>query len=754
MGGKTKHTLLYECNSMTHLKSEHTSEYKAAVKGGIDGIFGRGISGWVLRPSDPDQRVWVELTAEGVSLGVGRAEHFHPAAASFGDGCYGFWIPVPPVVLSVSPILEVRVANTGETIAPPLELDQTGSRATELSRVITDGGLRLSGWAVNPDEPRKSLEVTAKMDNKVLASTRADQRRFHPDKSDGHGFTLTLPPALADGHPHMVDVLDQNNRPLKGSPVRILTLAEKASDWIQHLQFSEQNRTLLKKVLQQYEARTPGSLGFGLYQEWKKSFPLNTKGVKTDRIAVCPPDAGTAQLMRLASSNQSVLLMTEGTEILPRALGQMARAAREHQAALVYGDEELHNASDRVLPLFKPAWDSFLFLGIDYLGPVLVDSQIIKNLDTYPEEPPLCIRSRLIMAAGENRICHLPLPVSQSSPETSAYASENTSTHAHSDQYRRTLQATAFARQTGVEIIPHPRYPHLNRLRFPLTKRPLVSIIIPTRDRADLLENCLTSLWRSTAYDAVEILIIDNCSADQSTFDLFRRAKEKGAQIVSYPHAFNYAAMNNHTARQARGEVLCFLNNDTEIISPEWLEEMVSLLLVPGSGCVGAKLLWPNDLVQHGGVVVGTHQLAAHIGNAWTADAPGYMFCNQLTRQWSAVTAACLVTWKSLFLDNRGFDAIRYPVAFNDVDFCLRLREQGHKILWTPWSCLYHHESASRGKDLTAPQQARNAMELHNFRTQWGHFDDPFYNPNLTLSSLTEPFDGLALPPRNRKIRP
>jgi O-antigen biosynthesis protein len=739
---------------MTPLRSEHTSEYKAAVKGGIDGIFGRGISGWALRPSDPDQRVWVELMAEGVSLGVGRAEHFHPAAENFGDGCYGFWIPVPPVVFSASPILEVRVANTGEAFAPSLELNETATRTTELSRVITDGGLRLTGWAVNPDEPGKSLDVTAKMDNNVLVSTRADQRRFHPDKTDGHGFTLTLPSALADGHTHMVDVLDQNNRHLKGSPVRIFGLPEKTSDWIGNIQFTDHNKAVLKKILQQYEARTPGSLGFGLYQEWKKSFPLKTKGGKPDGIAVCPPDADTPQLTGLASSHQFVLLMTEGTEILPRAPGQMAAAARDHQAALVYGDGELRDTSDRVLPLFKPAWDPFLFLGHDYLGPVLVDTRIIKDLALEPEEPPICIRSRLIMAAAENRICHLPFPVSQSSPETSAHASEHTSTHAHSDQNRRTLQTSTFARQTGVDIIPHPRYPHLNRLRFPLPKCPLVSIIIPTRDRADLLETCLESLWRSTAYDAVEILIIDNHSAEQSTFDLFRRAKEKGAQIISFPHAFNYAAMNNQAAQKARGEVLCFLNNDTEITSPDWLQEMVSLLLLPGTGCVGAKLLWPNDLVQHGGVIVGTQQLAAHIGNAWTADAPGYMFCNQVTRQWSAVTAACLVTWKSLFLDNGGFDAIRYPVAFNDVDFCLRLREQGQKILWTPRACLYHHESASRGKDLTPIQQARNAMELHNFRTQWGHFDDPFYNPNLTLSSLTEPFDGLALPPRKRKVRP
>lgn len=729
---------------MTTSIFEHKSEHYSAVKGGIDGISGRGISGWAFCPSDPDQRVWVELIAQGVSLGVGRAEHFHPAAESFGDGCYGFWIPIPSVVFSASPVLEVRLANTGEAVAPPLYLNQTASRATELSLVTTDGGLRVSGWAVNPDDPQKSLTVTAKMDNKVLVSTQADQRRFYPDKTDGHGFTLTLPQTLADGRPHFVDILDENNCHLKGSPIRILSLPEKPSDWIGSLQFTDQNRALLKTILRQYEARCPSSLGFGHYLEWKKSFPFTARAVKPDSIAVCPPNAGAAELMRLAASHLSVLLMVDGTELLPRALGQLAAAARDHQAALVYGDGEVRN-SDRILPQFKPAWDPFFFLGYDYLGPVLVDSRIITDLDPVPEEPAACLRLRLIMAAAENRICHLPFPVSQSRPDTRA--------HAHSDQCRQILQTSAFARQTGVDITAHPRYPHLNRLRFPLSKCPLVSIIIPTRDRADLLETCLTSLWRSTAYDAVEILIIDNGSTEQNTLDLFRRAEEKGVQIVAYPHAFNYAAMNNLAAQQARGGVLCFLNNDTEITSPDWLEEMVSLLLLPGTGCVGAKLLWSNDLVQHGGVVVGTHQLAAHVGNAWTADAPGYLFCNQLIRQWSAVTAACLVTWKSLFLDNGGFDAIRYPVAFNDVDFCLRLREQGQKILWTPWSCLYHHESASRGKDHTALQQARNAMELHNFRTQWGHYHDPFYNPNLTLSGVTEPFDGLALPPRNRKRR-
>ena len=252
--------------------------------------------------------------------------------------------------------------------------------------------------------------------------------------------------------------------------------------------------------------------------------------MKSDNIGVCPPDAGAAELTRLAASHPSVLMMIEGTELLPRALGQMAAAAHAHKAALVYGDGEVHDV-DRILPRFKPAWDPFLFLGHDYLGPVLVDSRIIKDLDPVPEEPAACLRLRLIMAAAENRICHLPFPVSQSSPNIRT----DTRAYAHSDQHRQILQTSAFARQTGVEITAHSRYPHLNRLRFPLPKRPLVSIIIPTRDRADLLETCLTSLWRSTAYDAVEILIIDNGSIEQIPWIFSAGPKKKGHRLWPIP---------------------------------------------------------------------------------------------------------------------------------------------------------------------------------------------------------------------------
>ncbi|EIM64864.1 glycosyltransferase family 2 protein [Desulfobacter postgatei] len=725
---------------MTPEKFKTTDQ--SVIKGRIDGVVGQGISGWALRPSDLEQRLWIELMVDGVSLGVGRAEHFHPDAGPYGDGCYGFWIPIPPVVLTMAQAVEVFVANTGETFDRPWELEKTASGTSELSQVMTDGGLRLSGWAVDPDNYRKSLRISAILNNRILVSVQADQRRFQPDNTDGHGFTLTLPLDLADGNPHEITIQDEKNRNLNGSPVRIQTFPELTSDWLHNVQITGTNKALLKIILQNYENILPKSLGFGHYREWKENFPPNAPALKLKGVAVCPAEAPASEIGRLAASNEGVLLMCEGTNLLPQALVRMAAAHREKQAALVYGDSEIEK-EETIRPLFKPAWDPFLFCGYDYLGPVLIDSRIIRDLDIRPGESHVSLRTRLILAAAEHRVAHLPFPVSLCKTEIPVDPVER----------REVLRDSAFLRTTSAQITAHPQFTYLNRLSFPLKRRPRVSIIIPTRDRADLLGDCLGSLGQKTAYEAMEILIVDNGSTEEKTFELFRRAEQQGARILPYPHAFNYAAMNNRAAVEARGEVLCFLNNDTRVRSREWLLEMLSLLLLPKVGCVGAKLIWPNELVQHGGVVVGTHQLAAHVGNAWTTDAPGYMYRNQLTQQWSAVTAACLLTWKSIFLDNGGFDPVHYPVAFNDVDYCLRIRELGHQILWTPWAELDHLESASRGKDLTPIQKARSDMEYHHFRTRWGHYDDPFYNPNLTLSAVVEPFDGLALPPRKRKTR-
>lgn len=270
-----------------------------------------------------------------------------------------------------------------------------------------------------------------------------------------------------------------------------------------------------------------------------------------------------------------------------------------------------------------------------------------------------------------------------------------------------------------------------------------------------MLARCLDSL-KKTDWPDLEIIIIDNGSVEDDALAVLKQAQaQANICVLRRPGVFNYAELNNDAARLATGEYLCFLNNDTEVVQPQWLMEMAALLAMAGAdgGCVGAKLLWPNGLVQHGGVIVGIHQLAAHVGNQWLEDEPGYMNRNLFTQRYSAVTAACMLTPARLFLENGGFDGRRFPIAFNDVDYCMRLGRQGKKIFWTPHAVLKHHESASRGEDKYGAARARAEREKLCFRTAWGHFEDPFYNPNLSLSAVVEPFTGLAMPPRAREPR-
>ena len=714
------------------------------VIGQIDGLFGQGLSGWVCRQERLEDRLWVELVADGTSLGIARAEHFHRNAAHLGDGFFGFWIPIPPVLLDTSTEIVVRIANTGETFAPAMHLGSSAPAATQLSHVFHDMSLRLSGWVMDAGNASRIVTVSAWLKGKCIARAVAENRRFEPFSSDGHGFEMTLPLELADGEPHNVIVRDDRNIPLPGSPVIVQTLPEKLSTWLQGSRITKENQKLLEHVLARYEEWLPRSMGFDCYPHWKKSFSPDPPVAITAGIAVCPADITYKELLRAASKNTALVLLSEGSELLPQALEHLALAASSSGAALVYADSELSTA-EGIEPLCKPAWDPWLFGGHDYLGPVLIQSSIIKKAGLQQKDLSLALRTRLILAASQKGVCHLPLIVSSSNGQ-SAQPAERLA--------RRTILEEWLSTHYGsVNVVEHPEWNNLNQLRFLLKGTPLVSIIIPTRDRADLLQVCLDSLWKVTTYTNVEILIIDNGSVEPETKRLFRSIQKKGVRVLPYPDHFNYAAMNNMAAREARGEVLCFLNNDTEVLTPDWLQEMLALLLLPDVGCVGAKLLWPNGLVQHGGVVVGTHQLAAHVGNGWPSDSQGYLNRNLLIQQWSAVTAACLLTHKALFIDCGGFDAKNFSISFNDVDYCLRLRKQGYKVLWTPHAQLMHHESASRGKDNTPADEARTAVEMHHFRQRWGRYNDPFYNPNLTLSVVSEPFDGLALPPRKREIR-
>jgi GT2 family glycosyltransferase len=299
----------------------------------------------------------------------------------------------------------------------------------------------------------------------------------------------------------------------------------------------------------------------------------------------------------------------------------------------------------------------------------------------------------------------------------------------------------------GASVEPIIGFPGLLRACWPLPEvLPKVSIIIPTRDQVKLLRTCVEGVLTGTDYPNMEVIIVDNDSSDPETLDYLSELTARGVVILPHPYPFNYAAVNNRAAHIASGEFICLLNNDIEILDEQWLRNMVRHAVRSKVGVVGAKLIWSNGMVQHGGVVIGLNGLAAHVGNNWQDEDQGYLGLNQLTHQRSAVTAACLLLKTSLYRSEKGMNEYLFPIAFNDVDLCLRIRGRGHRLIWCPSTRLIHAESASRGKAV---------REQYNFKKKWLSSDstDPAYHECFSSDYLSGAYSGLSMSRKELTIR-
>ena len=274
------------------------------------------------------------------------------------------------------------------------------------------------------------------------------------------------------------------------------------------------------------------------------------------------------------------------------------------------------------------------------------------------------------------------------------------------------------------------------RTYYEISGNPKVTILIPNRDHGEDLARCIRSIQGKTTYENYEILVIENNSREKETFELYRELQENGeARVITWEHPFQYAALHNFAVKEARGDYLVFLNNDTEVISESWLEEMLGICQKPQVGAVGAKLFYPDGTIQHAGVILGLGGVAGHIYAGFPGDKDGYAARLVSVQDLSAVTGACMMTKKAVYQELGGMDE-RFAVAYNDVDYCLRLREAGYSVVFTPYAALYHYESKTRGYEDTLEKQKRLEKETEAFRKRWGELlkkGDPFYNPNLSL---------------------
>ena len=274
------------------------------------------------------------------------------------------------------------------------------------------------------------------------------------------------------------------------------------------------------------------------------------------------------------------------------------------------------------------------------------------------------------------------------------------------------------------------------KIDYALTSQPLVSIIIPNKDQVPVLTKCIDSIYRKTTYKNFEVLVVENNSTEPETFEYYGKIQKEHSnlKVLYYKGGFNFSAINNFAVAQANGEMYLLLNNDIEIISENWLSEMVSLALQKNVGIVGAMLYYPNDTVQHAGVITGLGGFAGHSHKYHPRGKSGYMFRLSCVQNLSCVTAANLLVTKQAFDAANGLDE-EFTVAFNDVDFCLRIRDMGYQVLFTPYAECYHHESISRGSDKKGEKKERFEGERNRLKGRFGDslLSDPFYNPNLTL---------------------
>ncbi|MDF1519331.1 MAG: glycosyltransferase family 2 protein, partial [Brevefilum sp.] len=417
------------------------------------------------------------------------------------------------------------------------------------------------------------------------------------------------------------------------------------------------------------------------------------------------------------------------------------------EAEVIYTDEDqLNEKGERSWPFFKPDWNPDLIFSQNLLSTVAafkIDSLI--RVGGMPSEQNKDIDLSLALHISEvipsSRIRHIPhVGAHRLYPK-----SQTNSKEAHFQTIKSHFD------RLGKDITLIQTDSPYWRISYPVpVPEPLVSILIPTKNQHDLVKNCLESIRQKTQYSNYEVLIINNQTEKSESSSAFEYIeKEYNARLLDYNHPFNYSAINNFAAQHANGDVFLFLNDDIEVISPDWLDEMVSHALRKEIGAVGAMLYFPNNAIQHAGIVLHPDRIAGHAFYLQARGSHGQNDRARLVQNYSAVTGACMAIERTKFHQVGGFDEENLPVAYNDVDLCLKLKLAGYRNLWTPYAELYHYESVTRGLDNTEEKLNRLKMEARYMIDKWGSYilNDPAYHLNLK----SHPFFSLAEPPRAPK---
>lgn len=451
--------------------------------------------------------------------------------------------------------------------------------------------------------------------------------------------------------------------------------------------------------------------------------------------------ANTNEAVALAAGEYLMLCDHDDT-LEPDALYEIVKAINDTGADVLYTDEDKVSMDGRHYfdPNFKPDFNLFRLRENNYICHIFVvkksltdETGLLRSEFDGAQDFDFILRC----CEKAQKITHIPkvlyhwrchMDSTAADPSSKAYAYE-AGRKAVREHYQR------LGIDAKVEMTERPGW---YRSHVKVQGNPLISVIIPNKDHTDDLELCLFSMTRKSTYRNYEILIVENNSEKEETFEYYRKLPDRypKARVLTWEKEFNYSAINNFAAKEAKGEYLLFLNNDVEILTPDWMEEMLQNCQQENVAAVGAKLYYPDDTIQHAGVVLGLGGIAGHIMCRASKEDPGYFGRMISVQEISAVTAACMMVKKSDFDAVGGLDET-FQVAFNDIDLCMKFRAAGKKIIFTPYAELYHYESKSRGLEDTPEKQFRFDKEVKRFQEKWAQqleMGDPYYSPNLSVT--------------------
>ena len=453
--------------------------------------------------------------------------------------------------------------------------------------------------------------------------------------------------------------------------------------------------------------------------------------------------AGNTTAGFAAATGDAIALLDHDDLLYPNALYECARALNAG-ADFVYSDEIVLSADLKQLGgyHFKPDFAPDYLRGCNYITHLAVFARPLLDAAGAAEYPEFD-------GAQDHELF---LRLTEKAKKITHIKQVLYIWRGHAGSTAAGIEAKPYALEAGVRAIDAqlkrlglpgramqvPGAPGAFQVRYELTGRPLVSVLIPNKDHTDDLDRCLQSLYKNAGYDNFEVLVIENNSADPATFDYYQKLAADPAKpncrVLTYKGGFNFSAINNFGAREARGEYLLLLNNDIEVLSGDFLRELLSYAQRPDVGAVGAKLYYPDDTIQHAGVLMGINGSAGHSHKSYPRTAVGDMYRLVTTQNYMAVTGACLMTRASLYREMGGLDEQDFAVAYNDVDYCLKLWQKGYLNVYTPRAEAYHYESKSRGLDTTGENARRYEREKAAFYARyrpWIDNYDPYYNPHF-----------------------